>query len=244
MLNARSARLALVSAAVLFAAGPARSDTIIVLTGPVTLQEAMGMPEGLRVADKVFSDWSYTCSSKDGGNAPDPAAIAIEGVRVEYADRTEHGLRFTGNWSALASQLVDTVIRYKLAVDDPFWLIDNTLWMSGSGAAGCGMVTITENVYETYPPQGAADEIAWKYTYRSAAAGSILAHVDFAQPHKTLWIVTDVGVNGGSDPPANPVGSASVSEFYETFSQTPEPGSLVLLGLGALVILTARRRRR
>ncbi len=244
MKRARSARLALLLTALLVFAGSAGAAQIEVLTPVFTLEEVMAMADGLRVGDKVFSDWSYTDSSQNGGLAPAPGAITVEGVRVLYPGQTdwEYGMRFTGNWSAFGKQLADTVLRYKITADDPWWIVDNTLWLSVGGAADAGQATISETVYKQYPPADDSDLVARKYVYMYEGKNHILEHIDFGGRYKELWVVKDVGVNGGNDPPEDPIGSAHVSEFYQTFSQIPEPGTLMLLGAGTLLLLRRRRR--
>jgi hypothetical protein len=54
-----------------------------------------------------------------------------------------------------------------------------------------------------------------------------------------LWIVKDIGVSGGT----GEQGVMGLSQFYETFHETPEPSTLVLLGMGAIGMAGFVRRK-
>jgi hypothetical protein len=235
-------------AAALLLACCASADIIPVLDGnqdPIefTLEEVMAMPGGLRVCDKVFSEWSFTDNSDNGGLAPTPAGITVEGVCFDHNQNgevnplvDEIGLRFTGGWSAAGMQIADTVIRYKVTSDAPFAIVDNTLWMSAGAARNGGVASITESVY-TVP--GPAEPLVVKMVWDSEEPGvedNFLECMEFDQGYTELWIIKDVQVNGG----VQQEGVAAISEFYQTFSQTPEPSSLLLLCGGAALLIRRR----
>ena len=76
--------------------------------------------------------------------------------------------------------------------------------------------------------------------YKSDTQNKYVDQRTFA-PVTEMWIVKDVVANGGI---AGSGGSAHISEFYQTFSQVPEPGSLALLFAGALGLVGFAFRRR
>jgi hypothetical protein len=249
MARALLARTAL--AMVLSVACSASAEVIIipVLDGnqnPIdyTLAEVMAMPGGLRVADKVFSDWSFTDASDYGGLAPSPAGIRVEGVCFDANANgevdplvDEIGLRFTGGWLAAGGQIVDTVITYKLTVDDPYFIVDNTLWMSDGRAGNGGVASIVEAVYDV---PGPAEPVVVKMVWETEEQGvedNFLEHIVLPAPYKQLWIRKDVGVNGG----VQQTGIGHISQFYQTFSQVPEPSTLLLVCAGAALLVRRRR---
>lgn len=244
MARARTARLACLVVMVLSVVSVAPAAIIVDILDPTppTLQELMALPQGqgYLVGDKLFSDFTWLDSSQGGANPPRPEAINVQGVLVHYPHGSEHGLRFTGFWAATGGQLVDTLITFNVTATGNDHIIDNTLWMpNGDGSAG-GLAAITETAYDG---QGGAlpgldqfgREVIGKFVFASDDAQRRLHHVEYYSAHETLQIRKDIGVNGGG------TGVAAISEFFQTFSQVPEPSSLLVLVAGAALIIRRRR---
>ncbi len=246
MVPARLLGLTLGMVAVLGGASLTWAEILPVLDGqnqPIdfTLAEVMAMPDGLRVGDKVFSDWAFQDNSDNGGLAPTPEGISVEGVFFDLNDNQLFdplvdliGLRFSGGWSAFSSQIADTVISYKVTADDPCLLDDLRLMMTAFGTdnQGTGMASISENVYSD---PNLFNLLARRIVYDNDQGIQHLQDADFPPGYKEVWVVKDVVVNGGGS------GMAHISQFYNVFSQCPEPSSLLLLGAGAALLIRRRK---
>jgi hypothetical protein len=206
-----------------------------------TLQQVIEA-EGIRVGDKVFDLFTVNNSLSTGGaQVPDASGITVYGVYVNG----ELGLRFTGGWAATGEQVADTVVIFRVTADRPWLISDNSLWMDGYGARDGGLVAISENVFAENPSEGYSFSLADKYVYyASASEMDVLDHQEFTNPEGELvavpeiWVVKDIIVNGGP----NSAGSAGLSQFYQTFSQIPEPVSTALLTIGGLLMVARRNR--
>jgi len=241
--HARWARPAVLALALALCASLTRAD-IIVITNEYTLAEVMAMPGGLRVYDKVFTDWDLTDTSKNGGNPPDATSIKVVGIWVDYNNDNikdlgdEFGVRFTAGWSAFGTQIVETAIDFKVTPDNPYQITDNTLWMKNGAGGNGGQASVTERVFDTNMP---AEPIATKYAWHNELNDQALAHVDYGSAYDYLYLSLNVIANGGVS--QTPLGSASVGVFDVTFSQIPEPGAIALMLLGSAGLLIRRRRR-
>lgn len=245
MARVRIVRLILLAGVVLSSASSVWAEIIPVLDGsqnPIefTLEEVMAMPDGLRVGDKVFSDWVFTDDSQNGGLAPTPEGITVKGVFFDLNGNgvfdslgDEIGLCFSGGWSAFADQIADTIIEFKVTADEPFLIVDNTLKMTAAGSAGTGQASIVEALFSD---ANLDNLVVRKVVFDNAQGIQHVDHAEFPPGYTELWVVKDVIVNGGGD------GMAHISQFYNVFSQVPEPSSLLLLCAGA-VLLFARRRK-
>ena len=197
---------------------------------------------GIRVGDKVFDQFTVNNSISVGATAPDADGIMVYGVQING----ELGLRFTGGWGAYGGQIADTLIIFHMKADQPWLITDNTLWMDGYGARNGGLVSISENVFAKNPLEGYSSSLADKYVYfANRGDKDVYDHQEFTNAEGELvavtdiWVVKDIIVNGGP----NETGSAGLSQFYQTFSQMPEPASMTLLALGGLLALARKNRR-
>jgi hypothetical protein len=200
-----------------------------------TVQQIMDAG-GVKIGDKTFTEWRVTSTTQGNGLAPQAGAISVTAVQIGG----EYGMRFNGPWSAATGDLADTTIGFRVTADDPWLISDNTLAVTAFGADKGGMASISENVFSADPTKTFSTPVANKYVYYINDANfKAVDHKVFVQALKDVWVVKDVVVNGSSAAGA----SAHVSEFYQTFSQVPEPATLSLLIAGA-VVLVARRRHK
>lgn len=223
--------------------GSFASAAFIELTPTHSIQWIIDNGGSLRAGDKVFGDWNVVTTGSVGANAPDATEISVTGGYWDGgAYDGEIGLRFNGGWSAGVNQIADSTIAFSVTVDDPMFIIDNTLYMSAFGAANGGMVSISENVYAEAPGPG-VDSIADKYVFYDTstvpATKKQTDHQEFGGAYKKIWITKDVVANGQ----VSAGGSAHLSEFYQSFSQMPEPGTICLMAFGIAGVAMRRRKK-
>ncbi len=188
---------------------------------------------GIKVGDKLFDNFQVTTNKSTGAVAPDASGISVRGV-LQSGD---YGLRFNGGWSAAQNQIADSTIKYKVTADDPFLIKDNTLMISAFGAVNGGIVSVSENLYLQNPDVVINPPIANELVYYVSATNQGLVSSGTFSPTASVWVVKDVIANGGVDPN----GLGHLSEFYQTFSQVPEPATMAVLAAGALLALRRRR---
>ena len=220
---------------------PASAAVISLINAPIdgttsyTVQQIKDAG-GIRIGDKTFTEWRVTSTAQGNGLAPQAGAISVTAVQING----EYGMRFNGPWSAATGDLADTTIGFRVTADDPWLISDNTLAATAIGADKGGMASISENVFAADPTKTFSTPVANKYVYYVNDANfKTIDHKVFVQALKDAWVVKDVIVNGGSAVGA----TAHVSEFYQTFSQVPEPATLSLLIAGAVVVASRRRQK-
>ena len=233
-------------AVALFVSGLASASVIVAplndTNAGFTLQQVIEAG-GIRVGDKVFDQFTVNNSISVDATAPDAAGIMVYGVQTPDG---ELGLRFTGGWGAFGGQIADTIVMFHVKADRPWLISDNSLWMDAYGASNGGLVSVSENVFAKDPLEGYSSSLADKYVYfANRGDKDVYDHQEFTNAEGELvavpeiWVVKDIIVNGGP----NETGSAHLSQFYQTFSQIPEPASMTLLAIGGLLALARKNRR-
>lgn len=196
---------------------------------------------GIIIGDKLFKWFDVVTTSSIGALAPSSAEIAITAIQVNG----DYGLRFNSGWSASVGQIADSTIEFHASilpeyVDLGYAFKDNALYITAYGnSTESGQVSVSENLYAEHPSLGSGAFVNKFVYYVNDDDKRLLDLKDFA-PVTEMWIVKDVVANGG----LGDTGVAHLSEFYQTFSQIPEPGTLVLLGFGAFGLAAYAWRKR
>ncbi len=187
--------------------------------------------ETLTNGDKVFSDF-FVIPVGIGDHAFDPATVEVTPIEVG------------GNLGLLFASLVpgapiitagpggyiDVLFGFDVTVTDPEWSIsDIDLTFEASAPAG-GFAQIVETAL-------VGPVVVGQIQVQTPTPMS--AHLDLLpQSYPALHIVKDALVLGGSDE------ATHVWSFEQTFSQIPEPTTLALLGMGAVLFWRPRRLTR
>lgn len=202
--------------------------------------------DGLVVGDMVFDSFDVTTVSSGSGAKPSISNICVNAVQING----NYGLEFTGVWNSLAGQWVDSTLQFHAAILPSYISAgnafdENSLFLKGYGISKSvkdGSVSISENIYNTYP--GVADSIADEFVYYQSSSDKDVSDKASFSKVTDLWVVKDVFVYGGS----GTSGMAHLSSFTQTFTQTtspvPEPGTFALAGMGLLTLVGYAWRKR
>lgn len=215
----------------------AASAAWVPLTDSVPLSSLEG--GSLIFGDKELSEINLFGFGTGGAIDPDTDSVFVQGGQNSVTG--DYGLKFNFSWSAISNQIVNTTLSFKVSIlpgFDEYFISDVWLILTGASATGTGGVHVGETVWDApfFDPEG--NIIAsLSCSKQDGDSGAYLVDYDDFAPLKEIWIQSkDISVTGGTD------GTAHLSEFYQFYSQIPEPATLVLLGVGGLWIVTRRKR--
>ena len=190
---------------------------------------------GVTVGDKTFYNFSYQ------GSATVPATAIL----VTTSTNPE-GLRFAFAWNSTNGMNEDSVIQYCVHVNTtvPQQLINGVgldFNAAGTIPGTSTFGTVTETISDLSQhilPGGNISVIDFGDSNPNNRDSTTFA---VNPPMRDLCVTKDIQVD--SAPTASGGGTAMISFVDNTFTQTPEPASLGLLGIGAAMLLRRRCSR-
>jgi len=209
------------------------------ITGdPVSISSLQGNP--FIFGDKKLANINLFGSSTGGAITPSTDSVFIQGGQDSTTGN--YGLRFVLSWAAFSEpnkQTINADIQFSVSVlpGYNYYIKDVEMALTGVSATGTGGVAIGETVLNGPFPDG--DVIASLSCSKSANDhGAFLKDSDVFTPVKEIWIWSkDVSISSGTN------GSAHISEFYQFYSQVPEPATISLLTIGALALLKRKNSK-
>jgi hypothetical protein len=185
-------------------------------------------------AGLTFSDFTY----RPIDQAPTASQVTVAGVTDVFGNT---GINFGGAWTpTAATNPIDWRLTYTVTRDDGAGFTD--IHMTGNplvtpmGSTGSSIVT--ETVSGDNPPQPGLGTISI-YSINNGG-GPVTQDTDslsWSTPSLSLHVEKDIFLSNGT-------GIATLSFFDQTFSVVPEPGSIVLMGMGCLGMIGYGLKRR
>lgn len=196
--------------------------------------------------DKLFYDWTLLNLVTTNGGQADLTAIDVTPLSGDPLDPGVHfdapvgalGTPFghTGGSSVLLefSFDVQATSQLQLIKDNSLLLTD---WVFDSGPQAS--ISVSEEVHDvTGAPLGSKHTIALPGEFPGIPNPNHFDVATFA-PHQLVHVVKHIEILGPGDNDG-----AFLTGFEQRFSQTPEPGSLALVGLGVATLAGHARVRR
>jgi hypothetical protein len=183
----------------------------------------------------TFSNFSYHPNNL----APLPANVTVSGFTDVLGNQ---GITFGGAWTPTGGiNPTDFRLTYQVSTSDPHGLTDVHMLanptVTPDGATGAAIITETVSGVNPVAPSLGTMQV---YSINNGGGTTTLDHnvLTFGSAYQSLLIQKDILLNNGT-------GAASVSFIDQTFSPAiPEPGSVVLMGLGCLGMVGYGLKRR
>ena len=188
----------------------------------------------VQIADKNFGDFFFSYIDNNGN--PNDNLTRSNVVITALSNDFGFGVSFQQPLLAIGAATNNIVFKYTVTVTDPnFHISDIHLSITGTSGNG-GLGSVSENVFTN----GFGGTSVGTLQATIPTNGSDVAFANIVPTVDKLWVQKDVIVAGGGA--AN--GSASITIIDQSFSQVPEPSTMVLVGLGLLGLVAVRRKHK
>lgn len=187
---------------------------------------------GVQIGDKLFRDFFFSYTDNNGNPTDNLTRSNVN--LTALSNDIGFGVSFQQPLLAIGSDFKDVVFKYSVTVTDPNFKISD-IHLSITGAAGNGgFGSVGE---DTFVGGFGATNVGHLDAFLS---GPTTSSNNIVPAVTELWVQKDAIVTGNGA--AN--GNASISVIDQTFSQVPEPSTVLLVGLGLLGGVAVNRKRK
>ena len=224
--------ISLLAVAFFAAATTARATTNLTAGATISLATVIDNNLDVQIGDKNFTNFFFSYIDTDLNPNDDLTRSNL--TLTALSNGFGFGVSFQQPLLALGTATNNIVFKYAVAVTDPnFKISDIHLSITGSAGNG-GLGTVGEDAF-------VGGFGGTNVGHLDASIPGLSTDADNIVPTVTqLWVQKNVMVTGGGA--AN--GFASITIIDQTFSQVPEPSTMMLVGLGLLGVVAVRRKRK
>ena len=189
----------------------------------------------VQIGDKHFADFDFQYSDTDGniGNDLTPTALTLTAL----SNQIGFGISFTGPMAALGNVIKDIVVRFSIAVTNSSQLISDIHLDYNGTVHGSGFSTVTETIFTG---GFGANQISQIDVFNLGSTNLLATAANLPSPQPKVYVEKDIVYGGGDFGNTN---SAFISIIDQTFSQVPEPSTILLSVTGLVSLLFIKRRK-
>jgi len=190
----------------------------------------------IQIGDKLFDNFSYMYTDSTGMTNYSLPSGAV--TLAALSNMVGFGLSLEAPLNTASNLDKDFIIKYSVTVTDPSMKISDMHMTFNGVALNNGFCLVDEAAYDS-AGFGVNSLGAIQVDNIPPSPANLQAMLTFEQPQTEIYIEKDIelGGSGGSD-------FASISIIDQTFSQIPEPSSVMLTVVGLAGLWLMRRRRR
>ena len=186
----------------------------------------------VQIGDKVFGEFSVVSGNTNLFTGDDLELTALSNL-------FGFGISFTGAMTAIGNITEDAVVRFSVTVTNSSQLISDVHLDYDGLVFGAGFSSVTEDVF-TGGFGGVLIKQIDVYDLLGGSNQQLTASADLPTPMQKIYIQKDIIFGGGA---AGGQNMALISIIDQTFSQIPEPSTMLLSFAGFATLMFLKRRK-
>jgi len=210
--------------------------------GSINFSALNNTTESVLIGDKLFSNFSFQYVDTDGNMGDDLSASAL--VLSALSNQVGFGISVQLPLVATGPTIKDITLQFSATVTNSDNKISDVHLDFTGSASGNGLAEVSESIFTNGFGVGNLANLGLSKN----AGGFIPPNGEdtaiFSIPQSKIWVEKDIFVSGNPDSlPPTPNDFASITIVNQTFSQIPEPSSIMLALAGMVAFLFVRRRK-
>jgi hypothetical protein len=187
------------------------------------------------VGDKLFGNFSFQSSDTAMPTCDTLSSSSFNLTALSNNDG--FGVSFTGPMAATGNVTDDVVFRFSITVTNSSQLISDIDLDYNGTVLGSGFSSVVESVFTGGFGGTPIDQIS---VFNTGITTQLSAVANLPVPEQEIYVEKDVIFGGGAPGNQN---AAFISIIDQTFSQVPEPSTILLAVSGLAALFLVRRRK-
>jgi len=198
----------------------------------------------VQIGDKLFSNFGFSYVDTDGNMGDD--LVASDLVLSALSNQVGFGVTIQLPLVATGTTIKDVTLMFSAAVTNSNMLISDVHLSFTGSASGNGLAEVSESIFTNGFGTGNIANLNLSEAGATAPLQTGQSTAIFSNAQSKIWIEKDIFVSGNPDDVSDgnpPSDFAAITIINQTFSQIPEPSTIVLSLAGMVSFLFVRRRK-